>query len=259
MTQTPVRPTNPSGSPSPFTERGPGGEVSQQAVHFAFYKLSPEWWQLDEKKRSKLGEKFVELLDRWSEKVILVSYSLVGIRADCDLMLWKAAESVDDIHALGIEIASSGLGRYLQPAYAYLSLTKRSTYVREHEHPGEPSDRSRVKPVGAKYLFVYPFVKTRQWYALPLEQRQAMMNEHIRVGHKYPRVKLNTTYSFGLDDQEFVLAFETDYPSDFLDLVMELREAETSMYTLRDTPIFTCIKAGGADLLRAIGANEADG
>ena len=80
-----------------------------------------------------------------------------------------------------------------------------------------------------------------------------MMNEHIRVGHKYPRVRLNTTYSFGLDDQEFVLAFETDYPTDFLDLVMELRETEASSYTLRDTPIFTCLKAEGSDLVRALG------
>jgi chlorite dismutase len=81
-----------------------------------------------------------------------------------------------------------------------------------------------------------------------------MMTEHIRVGHKYPRVRLNTTYSFGLDDQEFVLAFESDYPGDFLDLVMELRESQASLYTLRDTPIFTCLKAEGDDLLRSIGA-----
>ena len=90
-------------------------------------------------------------------------------------------------------------------------------------------------------MFVYPFVKTRDWYQLPQGERQAMMDEHIRVGRKYPSVKLNTTYSYGLDDQEFVVSFETDEPADFLDLVMELRETKTSVYTLRDTPIFTCI------------------
>jgi len=227
--------------------------VGQQAVHFAFYKLRPAWWELKEAKRRRLAEEFLALLERWNERLLLVPYSLVGIRADCDIMVWKAAESVDDIHALGLEIASSGIGPYLENAYAYLSLTKRSVYVREHQHEGQEGSRLRIAPVGAKYLFVYPFVKTRAWYALPLEQRQAMMNDHIRVGHKYPRVRLNTTYSFGLDDQEFVLAFETDYPSDFLDLVMELRESETSQYTQRDTPIFTCIKAEGAELLRSLG------
>ena len=228
--------------------------VGQQAVQFNFFKLRSEWWHLSDEVQRKYGREFLALLNRWDEKLLLVSYSLVGIRADCDIMLWKAAESIDDLHELGVEIRSSGLGRYLEPAYAYLSLTKRSIYVREHEHEGQEGSRLRIAPVGAKYLFVYPFVKTRAWYALPLEQRQAMMNEHIRIGHKYPRVRLNTTYSFGLDDQEFVLAFESDYPSDFLDLVMELREAETSMYTLRDTPIFTCIKAEGEELLRSLGA-----
>jgi chlorite dismutase len=198
--------------------------VKQQAVHFGFYKLTPAWRQLLPERRAALGREFIELLDRWRERLLLVSYSLAGIRADCDIMLWKAAESV---------------------------------YVREHQHEGQEGSRLHIAPVGARYLFVYPFVKTRAWYTLPLEKRQASMNEHIRVGHKYPRVRLNTTYSFGLDDQEFVLAFESDFPTDFLDLVMELRETEASQYTLRDTPIFTCIKAEGVDLLRSLGVREA--
>lgn len=227
--------------------------VAQQAVHFAFYKIAPEWWRLPFDQREVFGKELLGLLGRWSERLLLVPYSLAGIRADCDLMLWKAAESIDDVHEMGIELARSGVGRFLQPAYAYLSMTKRSVYIRDHKHSGQDGDRTKIAPVGAKYLFVYPFVKTRAWYALPLDRRQEMMNEHIRVGHRYPRVKLNTTYSFGLDDQEFVLAFETDHPSDFLDLVMELRETEASQYTLRDTPIFTCIKAERTELLRTLG------
>jgi chlorite dismutase len=228
--------------------------IAQQAVHFSFYKLQPSWWQLRPSERRRLGEELVALLARWNERMLIVSYSLVGIRADCDLMLWKAAESIDDVHALGLEVASSGIGVHLETIYAYLSLTKRSIYVREHQHEGQEASRLRIAPVGAKYLFVYPFVKTRAWYGLHLEERQRIMNDHIRIGHKYPRVRLNTTYSFGLDDQEFVLAFESDYPTDFLDLVMELRESESSQYTLRDTPIFTCIKAEGSDLLSSLGA-----
>jgi chlorite dismutase len=240
MTQTRERPTTSDAKPP-----------AQQAVHFAFYKLHRDWWRLSPQERQRIGDDFAELLQRWSERLILVTYSLVGLRADCDIMLWKAAESIGDLHAFGRELAASPIGTYLEPAYAYLSLTKRSVYVRNHRPDG---DRSLVAPVGADYLFVYPFVKTRSWYGLPLADRQRMMDEHIRVGNKYRRVKLNTTYSFGLDDQEFVLAFETDHPSDFLDLVMELRETEASQYTLRDTPIFTCIRSEGSDLLRSIGA-----
>jgi chlorite dismutase len=80
-----------------------------------------------------------------------------------------------------------------------------------------------------------------------------MMDEHIEIGHRYPSVKLNTTYSFGLDDQEFVVAFETDKPEDFLDLVMELRMAEASRYTERDTPIFSCIMKSLKETLDTLG------
>ena len=109
--------------------------------------------------------------------------------------------------------------------------------------------RTHIIPGKRKYLFVYPFVKTRDWFLLPLEERQKVMDVHIRVGNKYPSVKLNTTYSFGLDDQEFVVAFETEEPKDFLDLVMELRETQSSKYTLRDTPIFTCVQTPMENLL----------
>jgi chlorite dismutase len=145
------------------------------------------------------------------------------------------------------------MGAFLETPFSYVAMTKRSMYVGEHTHPGQEGTRTRVKPGKAKYLFVYPFWKTRPWYQLPLEERQAMMSEHIRVGHTYPSVKINTAYSFGLDDPEFVVAFETDVPADFLDLVMELRESAASSYTLRDTPIFTCLWMQPGEALDAIG------
>jgi nitrite reductase/ring-hydroxylating ferredoxin subunit len=110
-----------------------------------------------------------------------------------------------------------------------------------------------LHPADSRYFFVYPFVKTREWYQLPLEERQAIMDQHIAIGRKYPSVKLNTTYSFGLDDQEFVVSFETDEPADFLDLVMELRETRSSLYTLRDTPIFSCISMPLEEVLETLG------
>jgi chlorite dismutase len=100
---------------------------------------------------------------------------------------------------------------------------------------------------------VYPFVKKREWYSLPFERRQEMMRDHFRVGHKYPSVTIHTAYSFGLDDQEFVLAFESDEPHDFLDLVMELRSSEASKYTERETPVFTCLLSTPEQILDALG------
>src|SRR3712207_3562053 len=128
--------------------------------------------------------------------------------------------------------------------YSFLAMTKESEY----------SDESRleVRPAHAKYLFVYPFVKTRAWYALDPDERWRIMQEHIRVGREYPRVDLNTSYSFGPDDQEFVVEFETDHPGDFLDLVQRLRTTESSSFTLRDTPTFTCISASVERALNAL-------
>ena len=113
--------------------------------------------------------------------------------------------------------------------------------------------RLTVVPGKGKYIFVYPFLKTREWFLLTKAARQGMLDEHIEVGHRFPSVKLNTTYSFGLDDQEWVVAFESDKPEDFLDLVMALRETEGSRYTLRDTPIFTCIRKSLKETLDTLG------
>jgi chlorite dismutase len=123
--------------------------------------------------------------------------------------------------------------------------------------PSEYSDESRleVRPANGKYLFVYPFVKTRAWYALPADERWRIMQEHIKLGREYPSVDLNTSYSFGLDDQEFVVAFETDEPADFLDLVQRLRTTEASRFTVRDTPSFTCI---ACSLERALNALDGE-
>jgi chlorite dismutase len=212
----------------------------RQIVRYAFYKALPEWRALPDEEREAARKELSELLLEGKERYpMLRTYSTVGTRADTDLLVWQAAPTVEDVETLEAQIRRTALGRYLTNAYSFLAMTKRSQY--EDRLGPQARQKLKVKPGKARYLFVYPFVKTRAWYALPFEERQRMMDVHIEVGHRYPTVKLNTTYSFGLDDQEFVVAFETDHPDHFLDLVMELREVRSSEFTLRDTPIFTCI------------------
>ncbi len=148
-------------------------------------------------------------------------------------MLWTAAPGLADIHEFHVVLGQSGLMAWAGTPYSYLAMTKESEYSEE--------DRLEVRAGKHKYLFVYPFEKKREWYRLPAEERMRIMREHIAIGRRYPQISINTTYSFGLDDQEFVVSFECDEPGDFLDLVHELRPSESSAYTLRDTPIFTCI------------------
>lgn len=173
-------------------------------------------------------------------------------------MLWRISPDLDLLQEISSRLLATRLGHYLHIPYSYLSMTRRSIYIDQHDHPAGPvgeedSSRSRIVPGRHKYLFVYPFVKSREWYLLTKHARQGMMNEHIEVGNRYPSVKLNTTYSFGLDDQEFVVAFETDNPEEFLDLVMDLRETEASRYTVRDTPIFTCLSRSLRETLETVG------
>lgn len=225
----------------------------RQFVNFAFYKLDPAWRRLPDEDRSRGKQEFIRVMEDYASKVIVIPYTTVGIRGDCDFMLWRIGYELELFQEMSSRLLATGLGRYLSAPYSYLSLTKRSIYVDHHVHEGQESRRLQIVPGKSKYIFVYPFVKKREWYLLTKAARQGMMDEHIEIGHRYPSVKLNTTYSFGLDDQEFVVAFETDKPEDFLDLVMELRQAEASRYTERDTPIFSCIMKSLKEMLDTLG------
>lgn len=231
---------------------GPSPETPRQYVNFAFYRLDPAWRRLPQHEREVGKKDFTAVVEEFTAQMIVLPYTLVGIRADADLMLWRIAYDLDLFQRMTTKLLVTGLGTYLTPAYSYLAMTKRSVYIDKLD-PGHPADRTRIVPGKSKYLFVYPFVKTRDWYRMTQAARQGMMDEHIEVGTKYRSVKLNTTYSFGLDDQEFVVAFETDTPGDFLDLVMELRGTEASRYTLRDTPTFTCLARSLDEALDSLG------
>ena len=226
--------------------------LPRQFVTFTFYKARPEWRQLDPLQKGRAKQEFAEVFGKYRGELLIHTYSIVGLRSNVDFMVWRIGYALDPFQKMSGELNSTGLGRYLDVTQSFLSMTKRSMYI-DKDNPEHVEDRLHIVPGQSKYLFVYPFVKTRPWYMLPVEERQAMMDEHIRVDSKYRSVKLHTTYSFGLDDQEFVVAFETDEPADFLDLVQELRETKASSYTLRDTPMYTCRHRTLAECLEALG------
>jgi chlorite dismutase len=227
----------------------------RQVVKFSFFRVDPAWRALPAAAREAHKQALNAVVEAFLDRLQIKAYSVVGMRGDADFLLWQIGETLEDIQALHTAVFSTPMAPYLSMPYSYLAMTRRSVYL----SGDEARERTAIHPAESKYFFVYPFVKTRPWYQLSLEERQEMMDEHIRVGRKYPSVKLNTTYSFGLDDQEFVVSFETDEPAGFLDLVMELREAKSSLYTLSDTPIFTCISMTlrqALDALGGVGAGE---
>ncbi|HEX3605523.1 MAG TPA: chlorite dismutase family protein [Candidatus Dormibacteraeota bacterium] len=231
--------------------------ITRQFVRFAFHHIDPEWRRRSAADRAADREELVALLEETAAApgVLLRTYSLVGTRGDADLMLWLISDDLDQHHRFSARLNRTRIAAHLSCPYHYFAMTKRSMYVESHEHEGQEgrSNRMVIVPGTRRYLFVYPFVKTRAWYRLSKEERQRQMDEHIAMGHRYPSVKINTTYSFGLDDQEFVVAFESDSVSDFLDLVHEMRESEASTHTVRDVPSFTCIAMPPAEMVAALG------
>jgi chlorite dismutase len=213
-------------------------------VKYTFLKVDPAWRRLDAEERAGHKREFIAACEDFAEQRLLRAFSTVGTRGDADMLLLTQATNLDRIHEFHVVLQQSGLMSWMSTPHSFLALTKESEY----------SDESRleVRPAKGKYMFVYPFVKTREWYLLDADERWRIMQEHIRVGREYPSVDLNTSYSFGLDDQEFVVAFETDEPRDFLDLVQRLRTTESSRYTKRDTPTFTCVAASVERALAAL-------
>jgi chlorite dismutase len=239
---------------APQTQTEETKEVRRQYVNFCFYKLDPAYRRLPKEEQEKGKKEFLEVLEEFdsNDKMILVSYTMVGIRADADIMLWRISYEMETFQKMTTRLYQTGLGKYLTIVNSYLSMTKRSMYM-DMFNPEHEEDRTHIIPGKAKYLFIYPFVKKREWYLLTKHTRQGIMDEHIYIGNKYPSVKLNTTYCFGIDDYEFVVAFESDYPQDFLDLVMDLRETQGSEYTEKDTPIYTCVAVSLEDALNSLG------
>jgi chlorite dismutase len=215
-------------------------------VKFTFLKLDPSWRRRDPADRARDKAEFAAACNDFAEDHFLRAYSLVGTRGDADLMIRVSSPTLEPIHELHVVLNQSGLMRYGDVSHSFLAMTKESVYSDEPQplQPREGSDR--------KYLIVYPMWKKREWYLLPGEERMRIMRGHIEVGRRYGSIEINTAYSFGIDDQEFVVSFNADDPGEFLDLVQELRGTESSAYTASETPIFTCISASVERALDAL-------
>ena len=256
-------------------------DARRDFVKYTFYQVAPEWRRLPASERAAGKDEFAAVAAEYADRLALNTYTLVGARGDADFMLWGVCPRLETINELAAQLNRTRLAGYLQTPYSYLGMTRRSPYIDEHRHEGQDGagdaaarrgdtaslgdtaqrggtaslgdttsrrggtapggETASLRIVGRRYLFMYPFWKTHEWYQLSQEARQEMMTEHFRIGHQFPQVKISTAYSFGLDDPEFILGFETDDPGGFLDLVMALRESRARPYTLRDTPIFSCI------------------
>lgn len=229
-------------------------QARRQVVNFTFFRVLPEWRRLPLSERREHKEDALRVLQRWeNEDMRILTYSTGGMRADCDFLLWRICYSLDCLNAAHTDFLKTHLGGYLTVSNSFLGMTKRSQYLIGQEHENDPALRSYVKPGNGRYLALYPFTKTREWYHRPFEDRQRIVSEQIRTAQEFKHIRMNTIYSFGLDDHEYVIALESDHPEEFVDMAMRLREVENSMYMLHDTPRYTAVRTSPQEMLERLG------
>lgn len=222
-------------------------DLDTQYLNFTFYRVDPKWRWLNDIGKEEAAKEFSSLIDIANTKMKVRTYSTVGLRKESDFMLWSISDSIEKIQVLTSKVYTTVLGKYIDASEVFLSATRPSIY----SNKVIPGFMEVDEPL--KYNIVYPFVKSREWYLLPFEKRSEMMKEHINVGKKFPQVRLNTSYSFGMGDQDFMLAFETDNLIDFQDLIMKLRETQVNRYVVRDTPMIVCVYKKIFDIIMSLG------
>ncbi len=214
---------------------------------FWLYKVDPSWRGRSESDKAQAREAFLSTLESHQDVSLRAAYSSVGFCADVDLILWTVAASAEALQQLAIDLNRTELGRALEMKHAYLGIAGFSRYDAEHG----PAFLKGIPP--KRYLSVYPFIKTPEWYVLPFEERRAMMAVHGNLGDEYPTSLTNTVSSFGIADQEFVVALEEDDLAVLVQMVQRLREAKVRIYTKIDTPIFLGVRKPAEEVLTDLG------
>ena len=226
-----------------------GATDAPEFVQYLFLRIDPSWRRVAETERRQGRAEFAKALCDARDDVTWYSYSTLGLKPGTDLMFWWRAADPDAAQRLTGALLQTGLGRYCEIAHSLWGITRPSVYTKRRT----TQEHALAEPTRLKYLVVYPFSKTIEWYLMSRDARQGLMNEHMRVGHEYDDVRQVLLYSTGLDDQEFVVAYETDSLERHHQLVVALRSTESRRYTLRDTPIFTAIHRPLDDALSLVG------
>ena len=223
--------------------------MTQQFIHALALGLDPAWRRLPDAQRRSTCADFVSSIEQAGD-VTSYAYTMVGLQAGIDLLLWRLAPSLDALESSAAAVLRCGMGTWMTVKESFVGLIQPSQYVKKPT----PQEQSLFSGERSRYLIVYPFTKSAEWYLLDKETRQRVMNEHMKVGHGYPQVRQLLAYSFGLDDQDFVVAYETDDLAAFGELVRGLRSTESRRSTVRDTPILAGIHRPLGELAGLFGA-----
>jgi chlorite dismutase len=211
--------------------------------------LDPAWRRLDSEQRCRSAEDFCGAITAGAA-VTTFTYSTIGLKAGVDVMLWSLAPSLQALEEKNANALRSGMGAWMTVQHSFLGIIRPSQYVKRPTQ----QEQSLFSGERSAYLVVYPFTKSTDWYLLGQEERQKVMNEHMKVGHRFQQVRQLLAYSFGVDDMDFLVAYETDDLAAFGELVRELRATESRRSTVRDTPILTGVHRPIEEITRLLGA-----
>ena len=218
-------------------------------VHALALGLDPAWRRLPREQRCQSAEELAAAVSAESD-VTTFAYSMVGLQAGTDLLLWSLASSLDGLEERSASVLRSGMGQWMQAKESFLGIIQASQYVKKPT----PQEQSLFSGERSRYLIVYPFTKSTEWYLQGREARQGIMNEHMRIGHDFPEVRQLLANSFGVDDMDFLVAYETDDLPKFGELVRALRGTDSRRSTVRDTPLLTGIHRPIAEITALLGA-----
>lgn len=223
--------------------------TDRRYVHALALGLDGAWRRLDRDERCRSAEELAAAMASHPE-VSTYAYSMIGLKAGVDVLLWSLAPSLEVLEEKSADVLRSGMGAWMTVRHSFLGLIAASQYVKRPT----AQEQSLFSGERSRYLIVYPFTKSTEWYLLSQDDRQTVMNEHMKVGHRYHQVRQLLAYSFGLDDMDFLVAYETDDLPSFGELVRELRGTESRRSTIRDTPILTGIHRPIEEISALLGA-----
>jgi len=218
-------------------------------VHALALGLDPAWRRLSAEERCRGAEELAAALAAGTE-VTTFSYSTIGLEPGADLLLWSLAPSLDALEERAAAVLRSAMGGWLTVRESFLGIIQPSQYVKKPT----PQEQSLFSGERSRYLIVYPFTKNTDWYLQGREARQGVMNEHMRIGHDYPEIRQLLANSFGIDDMDFLVAYETDDLARFGELVRALRGTDSRRSTIRDTPLLVGIHRPIAEIASLLGA-----
>lgn len=205
--------------------------------NYLFFKLDKQFYRLSSKEQANQKAAFVKTLQTY-KNLIIESYATLALKTDTTFMLWVRGKKPEAVQELVRDIDGTELGAWLNLSYSYFGIARESQYSGRH---GKPEQTMQNFTDRLPYFIVYPFTKTTEWHQLSFEDRRQIMGEHVKVGVGYESIRQCLLYSYGIDDYEFVVSYETKDLKKFQDLVIDMRHTKSRLYTQTDIPIFTCV------------------